>query len=108
LQSKTSTFIIHFLRVLDFSILVQTFDGETVGRPRVRWKENIKDIRGIAFHNIVKLWAVIWMVLNLQFRYEEAIQSHILFSRFLDELCIHIMWCYSFNILIVIIIIHKL
>jgi hypothetical protein len=58
------------MRVLHFSILVQTFDGETVGRPRIRWKDNVKYIRGIVFYNIVKPWAVIWMVLNLQFLYD--------------------------------------
>jgi hypothetical protein len=76
---------------------VQTLDGETVGRPRVRWKDNVKDIRGIGKHNIAKLWALIWMMLNLQFRYEPAIQSHMLFPCFLDEICIHIIWCYSFK-----------
>jgi hypothetical protein len=77
---------------------VQILVDETVGRPRVRWKDNVKDIRGISNHNIVKLRALIWMVLNLQFRCEQATQLHMLFSRFLDELCIHIIWCYSFKI----------
>lgn len=77
---------------------MQILDGETVGRPRVRWKDNVKDIRGISNRDIVKLWALIWMVLNLQFRCEQAIQVHMLFPRFLDELCKHIIWCYSFKI----------
>ena len=49
-------------------------------------------------HNIVKLWALIWMMLNLQFRYEHTIQLHMLFPCFLDELCIQIIWRYSFKI----------
>jgi len=73
---------------------VQTLDGETVGRPRVRWKDNLKDIRGMGNHNIVKLWAFIWMMLDLQFH----IQLHMLFPRFLDELCMHIIWRYSCKI----------
>lgn len=77
---------------------MQTLGGETVGRPRVRWKDNVKDIRGTSNHNIVKLWALIWMMLNLQFRYEQAIQLHMLFVRFLDELRIHIILCYSLKI----------
>lgn len=77
---------------------MQTLDGETVGRPRVRWKDNVKDIRGTSNHNILKLWDLIWMMLNLQFRYGQAIQLHMLFARFLDELCIHIILCYSFKI----------
>ena len=77
---------------------MQTLDGETAGRPRVRWKYNVKDIRGIGNHNIVKLWVFIWMMLNLQFRYEQTLQLHMLFPRFLDELCIHIIWRHSFKI----------
>ena len=45
-------------------------------------------------HNIVKLWAFIWMMLDLQFH----IQLHMLFPRFLDELCMHIIWRYSCKI----------
>lgn len=77
---------------------MQTLDGETVGRPRVRWKDKVRGIRGIGNHNIVKFWAVIWMMLNLQFRYEQAIQLYMLFPRFLDEFCIHIIWRYSLKI----------
>jgi hypothetical protein len=51
---------------------VQNLDGKTVGRPRVRWKFNVKNIRETGNHNIVKLWALMWMMLNLQFLYEQA------------------------------------